>query len=264
MLPENVRQHILERNKALHNRHAGERCFIVATGPSIKEQDLKPLKQEVCISVSNFFVHPDYAYISPRYHCMAAFCHPNTEEAWAAWMQSLADSLQEKNPHSELIFPISDIKRNGKIASLSERPVFYLETGAGIEIAETGIDLQRATITPQSIPVMALQIALYMGFKEIYLLGCDHDWILSLYDSKHFYSEDEHAVVRLMGANKCWEGIDIEDMGRSYVFLWQQYKLLRHLAAQQGVSICNATKGGLLDVFPRVEYESLVRPATAG
>jgi len=258
MLSELIIKHILDRNKLLHKRHAGKRGFILATGPSIKQQDLTPLQDEVCISLSNFFVHPDYPVIAPKYHCMAPFCHPNTEEAWDAWMQSLADALREKNPRGELLFPLHDIKRNGRITALSEREIFYMEMGAGVELAEIGVDLTRATMTPQSIPVQALQAALYMGFSEIYLIGCDHDWIMTLHKDNHFYEEKEHAVARALGEHKCWEGIDIEAIGRSYVNLWQQYKLLRHIAAQQGTTIYNATKGGLLDVFPRVEYESLV------
>ena len=47
---------ILRKNRALNNRHVGERCFILATGPSIKKQDLKLLRGETCIALSNFFV----------------------------------------------------------------------------------------------------------------------------------------------------------------------------------------------------------------
>ena len=38
---------------------------------------------------------------------------------------------------------------------------------------------------PQSVTAMACYAALYMGFSEIVLLGCDHDWILHLDTSTH-------------------------------------------------------------------------------
>jgi hypothetical protein len=50
--------------------------------------------------------------------------------------------------------------------------------------------------SPQSVTIMALEVALYMGFKNIYLLGCDHDWILHLDTSRHFYEENQHVFVR--------------------------------------------------------------------
>src|SRR6185437_6208885 len=61
-------QTVLAANQSIYNRHAGQRCFILATGPSIKTQPLHLLAGETCISVSNFFVHPDYGLIRPRYH----------------------------------------------------------------------------------------------------------------------------------------------------------------------------------------------------
>jgi len=50
---------------------------------------------------------------------------------------------------------------------------------------------------------------------------------------------------------------DLETEFASYVTLWRQYKALRAIATARGVRIFNATRGGLLDVFPRVELEAL-------
>jgi len=267
MLPELVRQHILERNTTLHNRHAGERCFIIATGPSIKDQDLRPLRNELCISLSNFFVHPDYGYIKPQYHCMAAYCNSCSEEGWDTWMQSLDMTIQQHNPETTLLFPLNDVKRNFRTETFVQQQSYYADLSTSEqELALQGIDLTRPIVAPQSVPIMAIQIALYMGVKEIYLLGCDHDWILSMYESRHFYQEEEHATSRYCNKNTEWENVDIEEQCRSYVALWQQYKLLRHLADQMGAKIYNATKGGLLDVFPRVslaEVCSAAPPNTA-
>ncbi|NIP55200.1 MAG: hypothetical protein GWN13_25720 [Phycisphaerae bacterium] len=94
-----------------------------------------------------------------------------------------------------------------------------------------------------------------MGFKNIYLLGCDHDWILHLNTSTHFYEETEHALVR-EGYDE-WAGSDLELTFECYLRLWQQYKTLGQIARGKSINICNATAGGLLDVFPRVGYESL-------
>jgi hypothetical protein len=102
---------------------------------------------------------------------------------------------------------------------------------------------------------MALEVALYMGFKNIYLLGCDHDWILHLNTSAHFYEESQHALVR-EGYDE-WAVSDLELTFECYVRLWQQYKALWQIARGKSIHIFNATAGGLLDVFPRVRYESL-------
>jgi len=206
-------------------------------------------------------VHPDYAGIKPRYQLLAAYCNGCTEEAWDHWMQDLDRTVAQHNPEAELVFPLADIKRNSRTGTFAGRPPYYLELGAPAEeLLERGIDLSRPVLAPQSIPVLALQFALALGVKEIYLLGCDHDWLLHMHQGSHFYREDQHAIR----TNREWEGADVESECRNYVVLWQQYKLLRHLAVQAGVAIVNATEGGMLDVFPRRKLaEVLAAPAAA-
>jgi hypothetical protein len=94
-----------------------------------------------------------------------------------------------------------------------------------------------------------------MGFKNIYLLGCDHDWLLHLGTSQHFYEENQHALVRA-GYDE-WAGVDLGVQCQKYVRLWQQYRALWQIARRKSINIFNATEGGLLDVFPRKSYESL-------
>lgn len=250
--------HILERNSVLKNIHAGERCFILATGPSIKSQNLELLKNEICISVSNFFVHPAYDIIKPKYHCIAPFHLPLVEESWDRWMEDLDKHINLKNPDARVLFSLSDIKRNTRNNTFNSTDRYYFDfSGTMQDLSVNGIDLTKPIIAPQSVPVMALQAAIYMGFNEIYLLGCDHDWIQHINISRHFYQEDEHAVNNYHGVNREWEGSDVESECRAYVTLWQQYKLLRHISNNNNVPIINSTEGGMLDVFPRRDFLQL-------
>ena len=99
-----ARHALLAENQKLYNRHQGERCFILATGPSINSQSLRDLAGQTCISVSNFFVHPDCSAIRPRYHCVAPFHPPITEEAWQTWLAEMADATGD----AELFFGMQD------------------------------------------------------------------------------------------------------------------------------------------------------------
>src|SRR3989344_3781875 len=75
----------LRLNAELKNSYNGKKCFILATGPSIKKQNLKKLLGEPCISVSNFFVHPDFKTIAPVFHVFASSHRPITSEQMASW-----------------------------------------------------------------------------------------------------------------------------------------------------------------------------------
>jgi len=251
---ERVYRAALARNTALRNAHLGQRCFILATGPSIRRQDLGALRTETCIAVSNFFVHPDYRVIAPRYHCFAPHHPPITEEAWQSWM----DEAENATGSATLFFGLQDRIRNQRHGRFSNRRVHYLKFGATWgTVSRSGIDLARALPGPQSVPVMALMAAIYMGFREVYLLGCDHDWVQHLGQSRHFYDERQHALIR-EGYNQ-WACTDVENELRSSLNLWQQYKVLQKVARSLSVSVYNSTEGGLLDVFPRRSYEQVVR-----
>jgi 8-oxo-dGTP pyrophosphatase MutT (NUDIX family) len=251
-----LKANLLMRNLELLNKHQGNRCFVIGTGPSIGKQDLCGLRNEICIAVSNFFVHPLFDKIKPKYYCIAPYHAPITEDAWQAWM----DELNAHIGNSNLFCGANDIERNMAKGRLKNNCPYFIDfNGNYQDIISNGIDLTRPVPGVQSVSVMALMIAMYMQFSEIYLLGCDHDWLLHMYESHHFYDESKHVFNRHMGINCEWQKTDLEKECRSYIELWQQYKVLRQLANQTGTLIYNATDGGMLDVFPRVDLATVLR-----
>ena len=58
-------QHILKGNKSLKDIHKNERIFILCCGPSIQQQDLTLLKDEITMAVSSFYMHKDLRSYSP-------------------------------------------------------------------------------------------------------------------------------------------------------------------------------------------------------
>jgi hypothetical protein len=247
------RRRTLAANLALRDRHRGQRCFILATGPSIKSQDLRQLRGEVAITVSNFFVHPDAAHIAPRYHCVPPYHPPIKEEAWQQWLAEMAAATSQ----ATMLFGLSDHERNQRGGHFRNRARHFVDfSGSWDQVAAKGVDLTAPLPSPQSVTIMALYAALYMGFAEIYLLGCDHDWILHVNESTHFYEERQHALVR--DSYNEWFGGDFGAYCEDYVRLWQQYRALRAVAQRQSVRIRNATRGGLLDVFERVDYQKII------
>jgi len=40
--------------------------------------------------------------------------------------------------------------------------------------------------------------------------------------------------------------------------MWRVYELQQSLAEAAGIKICNATRGGFLDVFERADYDSVI------
>lgn len=92
----------------------------------------------------------------------------------------------------------------------------------------------------------ALQIAIYMGYKKIYLIGADFSYLDDpATKGNHFY--DDKTVDKRAVAGKPHIYISLAAMQKA-----EEY------AREHGIDIYNATRGGKLEVFRRIDLESLI------
>ena len=226
----------------------------MASGPSIREQNLKLLRGETCISVSNSFVHEDYSIIQPRYHCVpdiAGHSHI-TEDDTVRWFRE----MEKATCDAVLFISYRDRELIQTHGLFTDRHVHYVYFFGSWDRMDSDIDLTGPLPRVQSVSVMAISLAVFMGFSRIYLLGCDHNWLNHFGTSQHFYESKDHAIMSRPNYNE-WADTDVEEHLAIYKTLWGQYKKIRSLAAARCIQIYNATPGSMLDVFPRVKYESL-------
>ena len=221
-------QEILKQNKKFKGIHKRERLFVLCSGPSIQKMDLTVLKNEITMAVHSFYLHKDISVIQPAYYCNAQWEYNEkaTEKVAEAYMFAPGE-------------------------------VHYYCYGKDSSLYEE-IDLCRGIMPAHSVPVVCIQLAIYMGFKEIYLLGTEHDFLTTkkyayFYDRKQSVTgetdisadEDSNLVMSYSGAlaDAC--------------ALWENYKVVKRIAENNGIKIYNATVGGALDLFPRVDFNSL-------
>jgi len=94
-----------------------------------------------------------------------------------------------------------------------------------------------------SVP-MTIQLAVMHGYAEIYLIGCDLGHKAGT--SNHF-DPDYHPVERGITAAKAIKRNEANRMGHEYAL------------RSSPIPIYNATIGGELEVYPRVDYDTLFR-----
>lgn len=251
-------------NSKFNNIHKGERCFILATGPSINEQNLFPLKDELCISVSNFFLHPDAKIIDPLYHAFASNHLPMTFENLKKESDNISwQSLQDTTFFYGYI-PYKYSYKNflDKYPQYCPKKYYYINHTFSMDLNEDNFlntsswDISKNPFSERSVIYDAIQIAVYMGFDQIYLLGCDHDYLINpshIEGPAHFYNKEQSPIA---------SDVDALFYERELLFLnmhnrWKDYRLMKEYTTQSGKSIYNATYGGMLDVFPRVNLEEL-------
>ncbi|MEO1654774.1 MAG: hypothetical protein AAFU64_14600, partial [Bacteroidota bacterium] len=78
---------LLRKNTELKNQGKSKRAFLLATGPSLKLENLRPLVGEDCFSLSNFFLHEDLELIRPKLHFFAPYHPPLILENYVEWLQ---------------------------------------------------------------------------------------------------------------------------------------------------------------------------------
>jgi hypothetical protein len=243
---------LLQQTRSLKDRHRGQRCFILGAGSSIKQQDLKLLQGEIVISVSNTFVHPDYPLFKPRYHVLPTLLYGHerlyTAERFVGWLRE----MEAATGGAEMFFHIGDRKMIDDAHLFHNRAIHWVDYVEWDGVAPVSLDLDRVPHI-WSVSELAITVALYMGFDQIYLLGMDHDWfngtLVYFYDHKqqHAMKPDESRIRNM--------GVDAEFQMRRHADIFRKYKYL--YSVKNNIFNANANGKHYMDVFPKVEYETL-------
>jgi hypothetical protein len=244
------------RNVDLRDLHKGERCFILCNGPSVKRQDIGGLRNEHVFSVSSGYHHPDYSAISPAYHFVPQLTYGRlTPDDAVTWFRE----IDAKLGRTSLFLNYTEQALVEKTGLFREREVRYV-TFAGLfsDYDPVAIpDISRRIPAVQSVAIMCLMVAMYMGFREIYLIGTDHD---SFRTGEYTYFF-EPTVLKGKDPSTDADGKLVGgwyDELSALAVLWGQYRIIKTMAEHHGIQIFNATSGGELDVFPRVRLESVI------
>ena len=100
---------------------------------------------------------------------------------------------------------------------------------------------------------VALQLAFYMGFEKAILIGVDHNFKSKGDANKTITSEgddENHFSAEYFGKGFRWQLPDLESSEGAY-------KMARGAYENAGREVVDATIGGKLDVFKKVEFDSL-------
>lgn len=244
---------LIKKSEILIKRHNNTRCFIMGAGSSIKEQDISKMEGEVIISVSNTFVHPDFLKIRPRYHVLPPLMKSHgrfyNKEKLLVWLRE----MEAATGQAEMFLHIGDKKM------IEENELFIGRIIHWVEYADfwngdfdTTIDF--AKLPPiWSVSELALTVALYMNFSKVYLVGFDHDWFNGAL--VYFYDHIKEHKLRPDINNLSY--VDSEFQMRRHAEIFKKYKYLNQM--KKNIYNANANVKTYVDVFPKVEFESLFK-----
>lgn len=222
------KQKLLEQYKGIHQ---GKRCFIVATGPSLQVDDLNCLMEnnEICFGVNSIYKIFEKTKWRPTYYVAADYRVVQEEGFDIDFFKDTTCFIADNNAEFNKIDHDSNINifHSGQFSNKFKHLPF-------------SEDISNIVYSGGTVCYSVIQIAAYMGFEEVYLLGTDASGIEANYQKyDHFYAEKE---------------LDSVCFGPQVKLC---YETAREYADGHQIVINNATRGGQLEVFKRVDFDSL-------
>ncbi len=225
-------------------KYSGRRCFIVGNGPSLNKTPLLfgSIANEFSFGMNMISLIFDRTPWRPNFKVVTTTLLGDDR-----YRVPIMAGVKE----SEYAFIWDEFKDDPEVGTFSNIvfiPVIHTEH----------IDHQDATneIWPKilgkgiskfaSTAFAALQIAVYMGFNPIYLVGMDMEWktFEGSKDVNHFHPD----YYKSLSEERYLESVRAQK---------RAYEIAKHAADKVGIEIFNATVGGKLEVFPRVDFEGL-------
>jgi hypothetical protein len=231
--------------------YSGKRAFLIGNGPSLNQTPLDRLCKEYTFAMNRIAL----LYGKLRWRPSFFVC-TTLNIARPAWRQDIHATLREGMPAF-----IWD-----KLAEYVEgfNNTLMLNCTHGEQIVSEAPDewwsddcAQRACKFGTSM-LVALQLAAYMGFSSIYLLGCDLGFKPDPTQRKQPVAGESRVDPNHFHPDYGTPGCTADQLNMN---MRAAHELAHRAGQRLGVQIYNATVGGELDVYPRAEIDQLLRAA---
>ncbi len=243
---------ILARNRTYCDRYKGRRAFVLGNGPSLNQLHLECLQNELVFAVNGFACHPILDVWQPA---VLALGDPSYSEKYESFLAEF-EQIRKRLSTCSFFLPLSFWRTFTRHRLLPAERCFYscLRGNMAFQKRFT-VDLTRPVPGGQTVALFAILISLYMGCNPIYLVGMDHDFLATPKAPTHFSDAYEASVAGSeVPRFSTWTYLRLV---QAVTRMFEGYVNIKRVADSRGQCILNATPGGFLDVFPRVQYECL-------
>jgi hypothetical protein len=221
------------RLQALRGRHRGQRCFVIGNGPSLKRTDLARLRGERTFGLNRIYLKFEELGFATTY---LVCVNKLVISQCAAELEALpCPKFIGWSARRHIRFTDDMVL----VRDLAE-PGFHEDPSDGV--------WEGSTVT-----YVALQLAYFMGFDPVILIGVDHDFATKGEPGQVVVSQGDdpnHFDPRYFGKGFRWE---LPNLPTSE----QAYRLARSHFEANGRRIWDATVGGKLAVFEKIDYDRL-------
>lgn len=231
--------------KEFKNKHKNERCFIIGNGPSLKVEDLELLKDEVTFGCNRIYEIFNKTQWRPTYYmCMDAM-------VYSTGVKQNIDKMTNTKKFMRNTLKKHGVKidKNTYFFIMYYRVITRLEKFKKKNISN---DVSKYFSMNFSITQTMIEFALYMGFKEIYLLGIDHNFPVI---------KDKNGNVISNNIEGHFDGAGSKDASLDMCFYDSStscYEAYDKYAKKKNVKIYNASRFTKLNAFEKVNLDSVI------
>jgi hypothetical protein len=232
------RRESIKRLAELKDIHKGKRAFVIGNGPSLNRTDLNKLKNEVTFAMNRFYLaFPELGFMT-SYICVTN------------------DLVVEQFANDFVALPIPKFiawrsrRHFFHPLPITQLPTFVYTSYTGPKFSQ---DARGRVWEGGTVTNLALQLAFHMGIEKAILIGVDHNFADKGEANKTVVSQGDdqnHFMPNYFGKGVKWQLPDLDTSEIGYTFARETYR-------KAGREVVDATVGGKLTVFPKVDYNSL-------
>jgi len=221
-----------KRLRRFKDIHKGKGCFIIGNGPSINRMDLSLLRNCPTFGLNKIFLLFDRIDLNLSYHVAI---NPYV-------VQQSARQIEALSCPSFLSY-----RRKAYKEVRPSKHIYFLMTTGEFAFNE---DLEKIIHEGHTVTYVAMQIAYYMGFSKIFLIGIDHNFRYSgkPNEKQLMQGEDPNHFDSRYFQNCEWQLPDLKASELAYQTAYFYFK-------REGRRIYDATLDGKLTLFPKIPFE---------
>ncbi len=233
------RRRSIERLAALKDIHKGQRAFIIGNGPSLKQTDMSKLKGEITFGMNRLYLmFPELGFSTTYLSVVNDLVIEQTASDLAA-----------------LEIPKFLTWRSRRFFQNLQPSTFNLPTFlyTAYDSPSFSRDVRGRVWEGATVTYVTMQLAFHMGISEAILIGVDHSYDTKGKPNTTITSDGDdpnHFNPAYFGKGFRWQLPDLETSEIAY-------RMARKAYEQAGRRIVDATVGGKLTIFEKVDYNSL-------
>lgn len=229
----------------LKNKFDKKTCFIIGNGPSLSPDDLTKIKNYYSFAVNKIYYIFNQTSWRPNFYVSVD-------------KRTINECYDKMKNEKTICFFDYSVKNNksysdsNNIYLINNRQRFYLNRFKKNRLFKFSKDISNCVEAGETVIYNAIQIAAYMGFKKIILLGVDFNY------SKVFSTNGN---VKITSDNNSYFSHRLDEKNENVSNIIGQncaFRSAKIHCKNYGISIYNSTRNSKLELFDFISLEELI------